>query len=467
LTLGVKVAVHSGVGLTRLVVYAPRRRMDVAFPDQVPLVHLLPTLLRNAGEELADQGQQHEGWLLRRADGDPLDPAGTFSAQQVRDGDSLYLVPRRMDWPDSDYDDVVDAIASGARQRGRRWSGGATRVAGLAVAVVALLAALAEIALSGPPWTVPAAVTAAVAAALLLAGTVLSRALHDASAGAVVAAMAMPFALLGGALLFARESLDRLGAPHLLAGSALLVLAAALGHLGTAEYGRVFVTGATVGGLGLAGAAVAYTSLSGTGAAALVVAVALLVSPLLPAIAVRVGQIPLPQLPRTAEDLVRDDPLPDLATVRAATARADETLTGLLSGVALATVICFAVLARSGSTAALLLTGVVTLAYPLRARFHVGVRHRVPMLITGVVGAALLAVLPEMDGATTRLTVALPVALAVAAIAMTAGLTYANRLVAPRMGRFADILDVVLTLAVLPLVCSVLGLFGFMRGFGG
>jgi type VII secretion integral membrane protein EccD len=441
--------------------------MDVAFPDQVTLVHLLPTLLRNAGEELADEGQQHEGWLLRRADGEPLDPAGTFSAQRVRDGDSLYLVPRRVDWPDSDYDDVVDAIASGARQRGRRWSGGATRIAGLAVAVAALLVALAEIALSGPPWTVQAAAAGAVAAALLLAGTALSRALHDAAAGAVVAATAMPFAFLSGVLLFAREPLGRLGAPHLLAGSALLVLAAVLGHLGTAEYGRVFVTGATAGMAGLAGAAAAFTSLSGTGAAALVTAVALLLSPLLPAIAVRVGQIPLPQLPRTADDLVRDEPLPDLATVRAATARADETLTGLLSGVALATVVCFAALVSSGSVAAALLTGVVSLAYPLRARFHVGVRHRLPMQLTGVTGAALLALLPEMDGATTRLAVGLPVALAVAAIGMAAGLTYANRLVSPRMGRFADILDVVLTLAVVPLVCSVLGLFGFMRGFGG
>jgi EccD-like transmembrane domain len=57
--------------------------------------------------------------------------------------------------------------------------------------------------------------------------------------------------------------------------------------------------------------------------------------------------------------------------------------------------------------------------------------------------------------------------LGVAATAVAAGLRYSRRQASPRLGRAADVLDVLLTLAVVPLAAGVLGLFGFMRGFGG
>jgi len=47
--------------LTRLVVHAPGRRLDVAFPANVPVVSVLPGLLRRAGDDLADGGLGHDG----------------------------------------------------------------------------------------------------------------------------------------------------------------------------------------------------------------------------------------------------------------------------------------------------------------------------------------------------------------------------------------------------------------------
>jgi type VII secretion integral membrane protein EccD len=457
------------VGLTRLVVFAPKRRLELAFPDHLPVAHLLPAVLRHAGEELADEGLAHEGWALRRGDGSPLDAGSSFAAQQVRDGEVLHLLPRRVEWPETVYDDIVDAIAAGARRRGARWAAGATRVAGLEFAAIALLVGLVTAVFAGPPWTVTAGLALGVAGVLLVVGILLSRAMADAAAGADVAAAAMPYAFLGGLLLFADESLLRIGAPHLLAGSALLVVAGVAGHLGTGEHGRLFTAGITAGGCGLIGAAAPLANglFDGPGAAALVVSLVLLFSPLIPAIAIRVGRIPLPDLPRNPEDLVDDTPLPDRRSVDAATARTDEVLTGGLLGVAVVGIVCIALLAHAGGVTALALAAVVAVAFLLRARFHVAVRHRVPLLAVGAVGLALVGVALGLAGGPDRVVVTLPVVTAVALLALAAGLTYRRRPPSPRLGRFADILDVLLTLAVVPLAADVFGLYAYVRGLGG
>lgn len=459
----------SAVGLTRLVVFAPRRRLELAFPDQLPVTLLLPGLLRHAGEELADQGLAHEGWVLRRSDGSTLDPGASFAAQRVRDGEVVHLVPRRLEWPETTYDDIVDVIAAGARRRGARWAGGATRVAGLEFAGIALLVGLVTAAFAGPPWTATAALTLGVAGALLVTGAVLSRAMADAAAGADVAAAAMPFAFLGGVLLLAEESLLDVGAPHLLTGSALVVVTGLAGHLATGEHGRLFVAGMAVGTFGVIGAALPllFSIFDGAGSAALVVCVLLLFSPMLPTIAMRMGRIPLPDLPRNPEDLVADTPQPDRRSVETATARADEVLTGGLFGVAVAAVVCLAVLAAEEQVTAILLAVTVSVAFLLRARFHIGVRHRVPLLFAGAAGLALVGGALGIAGGEARVLVTLPVVTAIALIALAAGLTYRRRPPSPRLGRWADIFDVLLTLAVVPLAADVFGLYEYVRGLGG
>ena len=106
----------ASTGLARVTIAAPRRRVDVALPEHVPAAELLPGLLRAAGDELADQGQEHGGWVLRKSDGTLIDQARTIGSQELRDGDVLHLMPRQAEWPEMDYDDVVDAIATDARR---------------------------------------------------------------------------------------------------------------------------------------------------------------------------------------------------------------------------------------------------------------------------------------------------------------------------------------------------------------
>ncbi|MEK8108407.1 EsaB/YukD family protein [Micromonospora sp. M12] len=73
---------------------APRTRMDLALPSDVPMADLLPTLLRYAGEDMADEGARHGGWALSRLGGAPLDGGRTVAQLGVRDGEVLYFNPR-------------------------------------------------------------------------------------------------------------------------------------------------------------------------------------------------------------------------------------------------------------------------------------------------------------------------------------------------------------------------------------
>ncbi|GAB3855320.1 hypothetical protein GCM10029963_49930 [Micromonospora andamanensis] len=171
---------QAGTGLARIAVVAPNRRLDLALPEHLPLVGLLPAVLRQADEEPSD-GTSHGGWILRRSDGSAIDLTRTLAAQNVRDGETLHLVPRRTEWPELAYDDLMEAVADGARRRGVAWSPFATRLTGLIVAGVLLLLGLVVIVTSEQPGWLGGAVALGAAGLLLVCGIVLARAMADSS----------------------------------------------------------------------------------------------------------------------------------------------------------------------------------------------------------------------------------------------------------------------------------------------
>jgi hypothetical protein len=96
------------------------------------------------------------------------------------------------------------------------------------------------------------------------------------------------------------------------------------------------------------------------------------------------------------------------------------------------------------------------------------VRHRVPLLAVGLVGLALLPLVGAADAGTVlRVLAVLPVAVVAAGFSVSAGLAYSRRAPSPRLARLGDILDILLQLAVVPVACSVLGLYAFMRALNG
>jgi type VII secretion integral membrane protein EccD len=447
---------------------SPQRRVDVALPDGVPLAELLPELLGHAGEGLADDGERHGGWLLRRGDGTPLATASSLATQGVRDGAVLHLVPARAEWPELEYDDVVEAIAAGARRYGLGWSDRASRAAGLTAAGLALAVALVAVLGAGPPWTLPGLAALGVAFVLLVGGIVASRAYGDGVVGATLAAYAMPFAFVGGLVVLAADGtpLGKLDEWSLFLGAMTMLLTALVGAVGTGYALRLFIAGATAGGLGAVAALVGhFTSRAGAAAALLAVLVAGVGA--VPLLAIRFGKLPMPAT-TLPTDLAGGgqalEPQPDRDRVYAAVARTDEMLTGMLLGLTLCGVVSSWFLAVGGDVSARLLVLVASGALLLRARLFVTVRQRLPLLGAGVAGFALLAVgfvgsgdqLVPVTGALGLAVVALVVAVA--------GARYAVHAPSPYLARAADVLDALCVVSVLPIACAVLGLYGLARG---
>lgn len=460
-----------GSGLTRITVAAPSRRVDVALPDGVPVAELLPGLLRAAGEELADEGQEHGGWLLRRPDGAPVEAGRSLAAQELRDGEVLHLVPRERDWPELDYDDVVDAIAEGARGHSRSWAGPDTRRAGLAVTVGAVLSALALVLSTGPTegWTVPGAVCLGLAVVLLVLAVGAARSFADTGAGSVLGVLAMPAAGLGGLVVGLGDlGLGQLAPAQVLAGSAALLVAAGAVYGGVGDRTQYGVGGVVTGLLGFVGGLVALAdSMDAVDTAAVLLAVVLALTPLVPLLSIRLGRLPVPVLPTTAEELVADPPPVPRARVEARVRRSDELLTGMLGGGAVVTVLASVLLVLSGRTSALVLVALVAGVGLLRTRMFPALRHRLPLALAGGAGLLLLASAALALDPGQRLAVAVPVLVLVGVVGLLAGRSWAEQTPGPYVGRVADVLDVLLVLAVVPTVCVVVGLYGYVRGLYG
>jgi type VII secretion integral membrane protein EccD len=455
-------------GLTRVTISSPQRRVDVALPDGVPLAELLPELLEHAGEAMPDDGERHGGWALRRADGTALSPGAAMTTQGVRDGAVLYLVPARAEWPELEYDDVVEAIAAGARRYGVGWSGRASRVTALVVAGLALAAGLVAVLRSGPQWTVPALAAFGAAAVLVLAGVVSSRAYGDVVAGATLAAGAMPYAFVGGLVLLAGSAaLNQVKPWHLLDGAVALLVTALLGAVGAAYGLRLFVAGATAAVSGaVAGLLGLFTTSSGAAAAVLTVLVTGIAA--LPLLAIRLGKLPMPVVALPTDTPGASgralEPRPERDRVFAAVARTDEMLTGMLLGIAVAALVSSAVLVRSPGIAGQLLVAVAAAAFLLRARLFVTIRHRVPLLAAGTGSYGLLAT-ALITGQPSTANLAMVAGLVLAALVVAvAGARYAGRAPSPYLGRAADLLDALCVISVVPVACGVLNLFRLATG---
>lgn len=492
-------------GLARVTISTPRRKLDVALPAHVPLAELLPEVLRHAGDGLADDGERHGGWILRRADGAALAVGQALHPQGVRDGALLFLVPARLRWTEIRYDDVVEAIADGARQRGASWTAGATRVAGLALAALPVAAGLFAVTRTGSG--APAAVAAS---ALLAAGAAVSRMYRDRLAAAVLTAYAPPYAFAAGSSIAAPAS-DLPGVDGLVGGSVGLVLAALVAAVVVGAELRVCAAAALVGAIG---ALVGLTGkvLPPDDVAAILLTVLVCGVGLLPLLTIRLARLPLPPLtlpPAAATEGRPDDPWPSGGQggvagpgwppaggwpgsgagppgsgagqvgagagppdgiadgggggVLDAVARAEELLTGALVGYALLAAGATLVLVLSGGLAAWLLVAVSSVALLLRARLFAAVRHRVPMAAGGLAGMVALAVaLLAAAGPSVLEIVAVGGALAGAA-SVAAGRTYARRPPSPYVGRAAELIDTAAVVAVVPIMFAVLGLYDLAR----
>ncbi|WP_281895975.1 type VII secretion integral membrane protein EccD [Phytohabitans aurantiacus] len=495
-------------GLARVTISTPRRKLDVALPAHVPLAELLPEVLRHAGDGLADDGERHGGWVLRRADGAPLSVGQALHPQGVRDGALLFLVPARLQWTEIRYDDVVEAIADGAGQRGASWSPGATRVAGLAFAALPVAAGLFAVA-----RVASGVLAAAAATVLLVTAAVASRVHRDRPVAAALTAYAMPYAYAAGVYIATpRPGLDggalrdRVadlvgGAGGLVGGSVGLLVAALIAAVIVAAELRVCAAAALVGAFG---ALVGLTApaLPPDDIAAILLTVLVCGVGLLPLATIRLARLPLPPLtlpPTPSTEPWPDDqtPWPGSSTpgwssaapqpsgagyarppaapgpgrpsggastrVFAAVARAEELLTGTLVGYAVLATGAMLVLVISGGLAARSLVAVSGVALLLRARLFAAVRQRIPLAAAGLAGLAAPATVLLASAAPSVLEIVAVGGALAAAASVAAGRTYAHRPPSPYIGRAADLLDTATVVAAVPITFAVLGLYDLAR----
>lgn len=448
--------------LVRITVSAPGRGVDVALPGTVELAALLPSLVRHVGASIVDGGA-NGGWVLRRPDGGLLETHRTLDGQ-VSDGDTVHLVPARADWPEPDHDDLADAIALGMRRRVPPWDGRSTLAFGLAVFAAAFVTALYPIVTYRPGKLLPGLLALTLAAALTVFATVLARAFAEARAGTVLASVALPYAFVGG-YLAAGGGLGRTAAGHVLLGSVALVAVSVTGSVALAGAGRLFVAGGVAGLLGVTGGLLALWS-TGVKTAAVLVVLLVIGMISLPVLAMRIGRLPFPVVPQTAADLGASL-LPDAARLRIAVIRSEQALSGLLVGAALVHVVVAPLLATGGVSATILLI-LAALLNLLRARTFAAVRHRLPLLAAGVSALLVLVVLTLRDlPPPDRLTWGVAGVVVAAGVVLAVTVGYSRRRPSPHLRRAAEVVDVTLILLMIPVGCSVLGLYGRVRGLAG
>ena len=148
------------------------------------------------------------------------------------------------------------------------------------------------------------------------------------------------------------------------------------------------------------------------------------------------------------------------------TRRAIGYLTALVNGLAWPAFGACVLLAFSHDVTAEVLTAVVGFGLVLRARLFRAVGQRLPLLIAGIAAIAVLlvALTLQLDASTSLVAVVVPALLGVALCLTLAG---RHRRRFPSQARIAEISELGLAIAVVPLVAGVLGLFGFVRGLGG
>jgi len=285
----------------------------------------------------------------------------------------------------------------------------------------------------------------------------------------VLAVVAMGAAAGGGLVVgLAGSGLDMVQPAQFLTASVAVLLVAVLALLGVAGRTQYPVAGIVAGLFGVLGSLVARADVVDVvDAAAIVAGTAVALTPAVPLLSIRLGKLPVPVLPSTTEDLLADPPPVSRARVLARVRRSDELLTGMLGGGAVVSLAAGVVLVADGRTSSLVLVALVSASALLRARLFPATRHRLPLLVTGVLGLALLV--PAAGGLSphTRLVVVLPVLVVVAAVALGSALYFRDRTPGPYIGRLADVGDVVVVLAVIPTVCVVVGLYGYVRGLYG
>jgi type VII secretion integral membrane protein EccD len=460
--------------LCRLTICGPAKSVELAVPVHVPLIDLLPALLGHLGDNLADAGLEHEGWVLQRLGDPPLREDLSVAALGLRDGDLVHLRPRADQLPPLDFDDLIDGVAAGIAGRTDRWRPQMTRhlLAGLLGGALAV-----GLVLLGGQVSVLSDVLAAGLTAVLLALTAAaSRAYADVAAAVVLGSASIAYAGLAGAefpLLSAGSHGTTLLAWTVLRAAVLgggVATAGASVAVGMVSGGRhPALAGSTIAGILIAagGAAATIGKLTPADAAAIVVTLAIPVGCWVPVLSFRLAKLRLDPTPTTAEELQSDlDPVPGEHLLER-TRWADRNMTALYAGLGLVVTGCLVVLGISASLPAEVIAADAVVVLLLHARMLVSARHRLAAVLPAAVGVAVLLVAAGLGSGGRHWLPVLVIVIAAMVLLFTAERSLPGHRLLPHWGRAGDWLQTAAAAALLPLTLWALNIFQLVRSARG
>ncbi len=463
-------AADLAVQLVHITIETTQGDLDLSVPDSATPAALLSIVLALAPAALRDQSVGHGGWLVSRRGGGPLPGGKTLSELGVIEGEVLRLSGASDAAPKPTFDDLADAVADAAGNQPHRWSLAASRrtaeVFGGAFAALALLA----VSLLGPPWNHVPLIAGVLSVVLLTAATLTSRGIGQIAAAAPLGLAAEVAAGICGATAIAgnRGAIEFV-APELAVGLGAVVLIAvvAVALVGRAAVSiMVLVVAALMGAL--AAVVGCIWTIPRVGEGALCVLFALMLTPFIPAVAFRLARFELPPLPANAEDLAAINATVDNDMVTVRTTAAIGYVTAMVIGSAAVGALGMVLLSVSVyNVVAVVLIVATSLAMLLRARLFNSVVQRLPFLIAASVGLVSATVRVCLNVGGTDGAVWFIIAMAVA---MIFALGFAGRAGAPKTpfyGRAAELIEILLAVSLIPLIATVMGLVGLMRGLGG
>jgi type VII secretion integral membrane protein EccD len=475
---------------SRVTVVAPKTRIDLALPADVSVADLLPMLLDMAREATADGGSRHSGWCLAKLGDEPLEPSMTLASLGIVDGDLLQLRRRSDDPPPPLYDDVVDALAEAEPGSYRPWTKETAAQIGHVAGALGLIASAAALGLGGLGYgligshptelllfhIVAAVVGVVVAVFATGIGSVVVRSYGATTTGTVIAsAGGLPMAFVGGLCAVAAVPGSDLP-PAVLLGSAFVLIFASVSIMVVRTGIVVFIAAVTVSAFStlaslvatLIGPAPGTTTIGGI--AAIAAAVGLAGISVLPRITIQLANLPLPQVPTSAEDLREDTHFPDYHIIEQRTGVAHQYMTGLIIGCGVTAALGAIIAAVAPTWWGPLFAIVVAAVLLLRARSYANSAQAVALLISGLltaagiaVGLMVLASGKQQGGPIAELTYVFPPLLLLGVAAIIFGVVFPNRRFSPVQRRMVDILEAVLIALVLPLALGVLDLYMTIR----
>lgn len=452
---------------SRVTVVAPRTRIDVALPADVSIADLLPMLLDMAKEATPDGGARHGGWCLARLGESPLDPSRTLASLGVVDGDLLQLRRRSDNPPPPLYDDVVDAIAEATPGSYRPWTKETAHRIGHIAGALALLAAAVAVLLAGPVGggigSIAPAIAAGVTAIIAIAaGATIAHAYENETTGVLIAAAGgLPMAFVCG--LYVVPGVP--GRANLLLACVLVLIFASASIMVVGAGVTAFVSAATASGLGAVAFLIATLApVPGPGIAAGAAAVALAALSILPRVTMQLAKLPLPSVPRDADDLREDTGFPDFRVIERRTGLAHEYMTGMIVGCGLTAAVS-AVIAASGPGIWGVLEGAaVTLVLLLRGRTYANGAQAVALLATGILtGAGLLIGWLVQATSLDRLIFVFGALIVIASGTLIVAIVFPEQRFSPVLRRSVDIFEAVMIVSVLPLALAVMNLYGVVK----